>query len=1222
LGVKEGMKADRSRSGNTRTNSHKALTFFLLALLVGVLFIHPGPAEADQVSFSSLSKFVQRYLVKLRNDVDSVRDVKTGGIKSSLPGDIDEMKISGNVINFAGGGAEKGNAPQISFNQGGSTIFDNGDLNIWTDDNLRLNATQILTSGRFNFGTNSGSYLFDNGDLHLATDDNLYLDASNAVHVSNDLRVAGTIYGTISGSINPSFTTGSVILQGSNGLTEDNSNFYWDATNHRLGLGTTSNINSVLTFAAGTTAAGGILFGTDTNLYRSAADTLKTDDSVIVAGAEGIGAAPPASDKFYIKGSSNSTTTYALHVYNSDSAELFYVRDDGKARFFPQGTQSFGVDDAVNNSALDQLNTSHLILSNTDTTLGSHIVERFQLGDGENAYIDAIRPANDAVAITFGTRTSSQSLTEHLRIQQDGNIGIATSSNINSRLTFAAGTTAAGGILFGTDTNLYRSAADTLKTDDSLTVAGTLTASGTFNPGFTQGSVVFQGTSGIAEDNAKLYWNNSTKQEYIGIGPSATAPDTIDRLLVYGAGSGIGTEMAGIRIGKETGPRIVATQEAIDNDVQGLAFFTKSSLTFSDPPSEAMRITNDGNVGIGLSSSFLGKIHVQTSPTDTSGTALKAGYFAALPAPTSDSSATFRGIQTELTMSGSANYSGNQFGNATFVTHSGSGNQTGILTAVHGTVQVSGGGTIGTLIGGQFIAATVTSATTVSNMYGGQFRITNSVSGTNVTTGIGVRVQTPSVTGTSTYGSMYGIRIQNQGVSGITTAIGLQVDAQSAAATNYAAIFEGGNVGIGTTAPSFKNLVIQGAEDTTAVTPGAGSTGIELVNTDSGTLPSRQVDIAFRNSTAADTGRYAAISGLVTGSSGSQQTGAILFSTKTAVADSTLTERMRITSGGSVGIGNSSPQAPLHATVTNASNVISQAAAFEHALSSGTAAAGLGVGLRFFLPSDTTAQQNAGLIAFTWVDATHASRHSKAGIFVAGSSGSSVEGFAVETDQTVQYGYLSGNAPASATLAKLRLGAAIASGNAAGTYLGVNAQNGFTGDLINAEVNGTSQISVDNAGLLTFKSATAATTGLQWGTDTNLYRSATDTLKTDDSFTVATNLTVGGKTILTPSAVQTITSAGTAITVAASVVQVKGDAARTLTSTPTIADGTDGQVVYIIGNDNTNTITIQDEGTLSGSNIELPTGTTTRVLGNGDVEELIFNSTKGQWLEVSYTNID
>jgi hypothetical protein len=43
-----------------------------------------------------------------------------------------------------------------------------------------------------------------------------------------------------SGSLNPGFTTGSVVFQGASGLTQDNANFFWDDVNNRLGIGTVS----------------------------------------------------------------------------------------------------------------------------------------------------------------------------------------------------------------------------------------------------------------------------------------------------------------------------------------------------------------------------------------------------------------------------------------------------------------------------------------------------------------------------------------------------------------------------------------------------------------------------------------------------------------------------------------------------------------------------------------------------------------------------------------------------------------------------------------------------------------------------------------------------------------------------------------------------------------------------------------------------------------------
>ena len=84
----------------------------------------------------------------------------------------------------------------------------------------------------------------------------------------------------------------------------------------------------------------------------------------------------------------------------------------------------------------------------------------------------------------------------------------------------------------------------------------------------------------------------------VGIGTSS--PDT--QLHVYGTGSGASTYGPAFTIGKTNGPKIVATQENVDNDIQGLSFFTKSSGLQSDPAVERLRIDSDGNVGIGTSS--------------------------------------------------------------------------------------------------------------------------------------------------------------------------------------------------------------------------------------------------------------------------------------------------------------------------------------------------------------------------------------------------------------------------------------------------------------------------------------------------------------------------------------------------------------------------------------------------------------------------------------------
>lgn len=190
---------------------------------------------------------------------------------------------------------------------------------------------------------------------------------------------------------------------------------------------------------------------------------------------------------------------------------------------------------------------------------------------------------------------------------------------------------------------------------------------------------------------------------------------------------------------------------------------------------------------------------------------------------------------------------------------------------------------------------------------------------------------------------------------------------------------------------------------------------------------------------------------------------------------------------------------------------------------------------------------------------------------------------------------------------------------------------------------------------------------IYWGSgaatqDTNLYRAATDILKTDDSFLVAGTLGVTGlitaiggiripttediqfrdsalkiwsdadgyldvaadvgfrvnaPTIYKPSTTQAVTGVGTTILANATMIMLNPDADYTLTSAPTIADGTTGQILYIsCPAAEGNTVTFQDQGTLAGSNLQL--GATTRSIKGEDVLCLIFGDSC--WTEVSYAN--
>lgn len=234
-----------------------------------------------------------------------------------------------------------------------------------------------------------------------------------------------------------------------------------------VGLNTTpTSGGGLLQLADGTTAAEGIKFGADVNLYRSATNTLKTDDNMEVAGT------------FYSQGSAtigtgSTSTNLAIrgNSYNGTTVDIYSDTASGYS-FFRRARGTYA--------------------SPTATTSGSYLGSfGFRGYDGsaffvqDGARFSALATENHSAgvqgtALAFYT-ASNGTLTaaERMRIDQSGYVGFGTASNINSRITLAAATNAAGGILFGTDTNLYRSAADVLTTDDSLTVGGNLIVTGT-----------------------------------------------------------------------------------------------------------------------------------------------------------------------------------------------------------------------------------------------------------------------------------------------------------------------------------------------------------------------------------------------------------------------------------------------------------------------------------------------------------------------------------------------------------------------------------------------------------------------------------------------------------------------------------------------------------------------------------------------------------------------
>lgn len=84
------------------------------------------------------------------------------------------------------------------------------------------------------------------------------------------------------------------------------------------------------------------------------------------------------------------------------------------------------------------------------------------------------------------------------------------------------------------------------------------------------------------------------------------------------------------------------------------------------------------------------------------------------------------------------------------------------------------------------------------------------------------------------------------------------------------------------------------------------------------------------------------------------------------------------------------------------------------------------------------------------------------------------------------------------------------------------------------------------------------------------------------------------------------------------VIRLSTDASRTITSTPTIKGGADGQIIRLMNINASFTVTLQDNATLANSNLFLSAATV--VLGPYDSILLEYVSGKG-WVQISQTNV-
>ena len=225
-------------------------------------------------------------------------------------------------------------------------------------------------------------------------------------YYSNIIETGGTKYGVKSSSIidNASSTGGdAVALYGSavnDGAGSAFAGYFDDGdvyVKNNLRIGTTTDHGGRLNLNEGATAADGIYFGSDVTLYRSAANVLKTDDSITAGGAV-------YATTYLGVGTTSAETDFQIGDY-TDAAETMTI-------------------------ATSANNTGRINFYHTDNTLGASILA---VGESTGAKIHIIhRSGNDSLSRFifdpmqgfFGIGYQDPTAALHVRsYEPSGNIG-------------------------------------------------------------------------------------------------------------------------------------------------------------------------------------------------------------------------------------------------------------------------------------------------------------------------------------------------------------------------------------------------------------------------------------------------------------------------------------------------------------------------------------------------------------------------------------------------------------------------------------------------------------------------------------------------------------------------------------------------------------------------------------------------------------------------------
>lgn len=320
------------------------------------------------------------------------------------------LKGNGTAISAATSGTDY--APATS---GTSILYGNGAggfSNVTVGSGLSFTGgTLASTSG----GGSVTSVTLDTGSTGLTVSGG----TTQTITSSGTFTVAGTLgvgYGGTGTAT--AFTAGSVVFAGASGIySQDNAQFFWDDTNNRLGLGTTS--PTVKLDIQGT--------GTDHLLRVLNTGSTASDDSILLIQTSGTGATNTISGLYF--GDGDSQSVGQLRYNHSNNSMAFYT--DASVRMTIDSTGDVGVNtitpniagwgkaftlngDAATNAAYElSFNgslTGYLSYSSTDSTVNLFNFANADLTFGTNNTKRATVFASGGVSIGSNTDPGATNL--------------------------------------------------------------------------------------------------------------------------------------------------------------------------------------------------------------------------------------------------------------------------------------------------------------------------------------------------------------------------------------------------------------------------------------------------------------------------------------------------------------------------------------------------------------------------------------------------------------------------------------------------------------------------------------------------------------------------------------------------------------------------------------------------------------------------------------------